>query len=33
MKKYYPGEPVKIHIQRLINIIYENNRLITAKKG
>ena len=32
MKKYYPGEPVNIHIQSLKNIIQENNWLITAKK-
>ena len=30
---YYPGEPVNIHIQSLINIIKENNRVITTKKG
>ena len=30
---YYPGEPVNIHIQSLINIIQENNRVITTKKG
>ena len=30
---YYPGEPVNIHIQSLINIIHENNRVITTKKG
>ena len=30
--KYYPGEPVNIHVQQLINIIQENNRLITTKK-
>ena len=32
-EKYYPGEPVNIQIQSLINIIKENNREITAKKG
>ena len=32
-EKYYPGEPVNIHIQSLINIIQENNWLITTKKG
>ena len=32
-KKYYPGEPVNIHIQSLINIIQENNWEITTKKG
>ena len=31
-EKYYPGEPVNIHIQSLINIIQENNRVITTKK-
>ena len=33
MKKYYPGEPVNIHLQSLINIIQENNWGITTKKG
>ena len=33
MKKYYPGEPVYIHIQSLINIIQEKNWVITTKKG
>ena len=33
MKKYYPGEPVNIHIKLLINIIQDNNRVITTKKG
>ena len=33
MNKYYPGEPVNIHIQSLINIIQENNWVITKKKG
>ena len=33
MKKYYPGEPVNIHIQSRINIIQKNNRVITTKKG
>ena len=33
MKKYYPGEPVNINIQSLINNIQENNRLITYKNG
>ena len=32
-EKYYPGELVNIHIQPLINIIQENNRVITTKKG
>ena len=32
-EKYYPGEPVNIHIQSLINIIQENNWVITTKKG
>ena len=29
----YIGEPFNIHIQSLINIIQENNRVITNKKG
>ena len=33
MNKYYPGEPVNIHIQALINIMQWDNRLITTKKG
>ena len=33
MKNYYPGEPVSIHIQSFINIIKENNRAVTTKKG
>ena len=33
MKKYYPGEPVNIHVQSLINIIQKNNWVITTKKG
>ena len=32
-KKYYPGEPVNIYIQSLINIIQENNWFITTKNG
>ena len=32
MEKYYPGEPVNIHIQLLITIIQDNNRVITTKK-
>ena len=31
--KYYPGEPVNIHIQSLIDINQEKNRAITTKKG
>ena len=30
---YYPGEPVNIHIQSVINIIQENNWVITTTKG
>ena len=30
---YYPGEPVNIGMQSLINIIQENNWVITTKKG
>ena len=33
INRYYPGEPVNIHIPSLINIIEENNRVITTKKG
>ena len=33
MKKYYPGEPINIHIQPLINIIQENNWVINTKNG
>ena len=33
MKKiYYPGEPVNIYIQPLINNIQYNNRVFTTKK-
>ena len=30
---YYPGEPVNIHIQSLINITQENNWVLPPKKG
>ena len=30
---YYPGEPVNILIQSIINIIQENNWVVTPKKG
>ena len=33
MYKYYPDEPVNIHIQSLLNIMLENNWVITTKKG
>ena len=33
MKKYYPVEPVNIHIQPLMHIIQEKNWIITTKKG
>ena len=33
MNKYYPIETVSIHIQSLINIIKENNWVITTRKG
>ena len=33
MNKYYPGEPVHIHMKPLINIMKNKNFLITAKKG
>ena len=32
-EKYYPGEPVNIHIQSLINIIQERYWVIATKKG
>ena len=32
-EKSSPGEPVNIYIQSFINIIQENNREITTKKG
>ena len=32
-KKYYPGELVNRYIQSSINIIQDNNRVITKKKG
>ena len=33
MNKYNLGEPININIQPLINIMQENNREITTKKG
>ena len=33
INRYYPVEPVNIHIQSLINIIQENNWVVTTKKG
>ena len=33
MNKYNPGEPINIYIQPLINIMQENNRVITTKRG
>ena len=33
INKYYPGEPVNIYIQSLINIVQENNAVITSIKG
>ena len=33
MKKCYPGEPININIQSLINIIQDKNWAITTKKG
>ena len=33
MNKYYTVETFNIHIQSLINIMQNNNRLITTKKG
>ena len=32
MNKYYPDEPVNIHMQSLIHIIQENNWVITTQK-
>ena len=32
-EKYYPGVPVNVHKQPLINIIREKNWAITTKKG
>ena len=33
INRYYPGEPVNIHMKALINIIQENNWVIPPKKG
>ena len=33
MNEYYTGEPVNIHIQSLMNIMQDNNRVISTKKG
>ena len=33
MNKCYPGRPVNIHIQSLINIIQEKNWVIATKKN
>ena len=33
MNKYYPGEPINIHIKLLINIMLKNNWVITTQKG
>ena len=32
-EKYYTDEPFNIHIQSFINIIKDNNRVVTTKKG
>ena len=32
-EKCYPGEPLNIHIQSLIDMIQEKKRVITTKKG
>ena len=32
MNKYYPGEPVNIHIHSLIYITQDNNWVVTTKK-
>ena len=31
-EKYYAGEPVNIHIESLINIIQDNNRVTPQEK-
>ena len=33
MNKLYSGEKLNIHIQSLINMIHENNWVLTTKKG
>ena len=33
INKYYPGEAVNIYIQSLINIVQDNNSVITKIKG
>ena len=33
MNEYYPGEPFNIHLQSLLNILQEKNRVITTKRG
>ena len=33
INKYYPGEPVNIHIKSLINIIQEEKWVIASKIG
>ena len=33
IKKYYSVEPISIHTRSLINIIQENNWVVTTKKG
>ena len=33
MNKYYPVDPVNIHIQSLMNNMQDNNRVVTIKKG
>ena len=33
MNKYYPGEPVNIYIQSLINIMDDKHLVITTKRG
>ena len=32
MNKYYPDEPVNMHMKPLINVIQENNSVITKKR-
>ena len=32
INKYHLGEPIRIHIKSLINIIMENNWVITLKR-
>ena len=33
INKYYPGEPVNIYMQSLINIVQDNNSVINTRNG